>query len=234
MKRDNDKIGRDGGEEQESQCLFSVQFSEIERWNREMKEQSAYASPEQNPFITSIIFNYQQLYQQLQYSFPKSHMTCSQPAIDKPYGISLKGRLCFRWRNNWTGWADGVGWWRVKVRDNTTAPDWTTHLLFSQRNWQQSLSMSRYTISGLDTDLLWSEGIMGCHKYLPSGIMCSSKHWESAAMTVHMHACKCVCVSVVRPGLKKLFLLFQTVSEGAVWTMWVTVSPLSTGGHERW
>lgn len=71
-------------------CLFSVQSSEKERWNRKMKEQPAYASPEQNPFITSVIFNFQQLYQHLQYSLPKSHMTCSQPTIDKPYGIPWK------------------------------------------------------------------------------------------------------------------------------------------------
>lgn len=161
-----------------------------------MKEQPAYASQEQNPFITSVIFNFQQLYQHLQYSLPKSHMTCSQPTIDKPYGISLKGRFCFRWRNNWAGWAGGVGWCRVKVRDNTTAPDWTTHLLFSQRNWQQSSFQSRYTISGPDADPIWSEGIIGCHKYLLSCIRCAGKDCESADTSVFECVCKCVSVSL--------------------------------------
>lgn len=160
-------MGGDGGKDQEGRCLFSVQSCERERWNRKMKEQPAYASQEQNPFITSVIFNFQQLYQHLQLSLPKSHMTCSQPTIDKPYGASLKGRFCLRWGNNWAGRAGGVGWCGVKVRDDTTAPDRTTHFIFSQRSLRQSSFPSRYALSGLDSDPIWSEGIMGCHKYLP-------------------------------------------------------------------
>lgn len=68
----NDKMLRDGGKDQDSQCLFSIQSSEIERWNKKMKEQPAYASQEQNPFITSVMFNFQQLYLHLQYSLLKA------------------------------------------------------------------------------------------------------------------------------------------------------------------
>lgn len=196
MKWGNYKMGGDGGKDQESRCLFSVQSCEIERWNRKMKEQPAYAS--QDPFITRVIFNFQQLYQHLQLSLPKSHMTCSQPTIDKPYGVSLKGRFCFRWRNNWAGWAGGVSCCGVKVRDNTTAPGWTTHLLFSQRSWQQSPSPSKYTIYGLDTDPFWSEGIMGCHKYLPSCITLPGNTWNLQLwLSFWPSECECMYLSVL-------------------------------------
>ncbi len=96
-------MGGDDGKDQKSWRLLSVQSCEIERGNRKMKEQQAYASQEQNPFITSVIFNFQKLYQHIQSSLPKSHIKCSQPTIDKPYGASLKGRFCIRLRNNWVG-----------------------------------------------------------------------------------------------------------------------------------
>lgn len=137
---ENETVG-DGGEDQEIQGLFSIHSCETERWNRKMKEQPAYASQEQN--------------QHLQSSLPKSHTTCSQPTIDKPYGIFPKGRFSFRWSYSWTGGAGGAGQGRLTVRNNTTASDWTTHLLFSQ----QSTSLSRYTISGFHLDPLWSEEI---------------------------------------------------------------------------
>lgn len=97
-----------------------------------MKEQSAYASQEQNPFMSSVIFNFQQLYQHLQFALPKSHMTCFQPTIDKAI-------WCFPERQILLQTIDldkavesvVVG---VTVRNKATAPDWTTHLLFSQRS----------------------------------------------------------------------------------------------------
>lgn len=63
---------------------------------------------------------------------------------------------------------------------------------------------------------------MGCHKYLPSCITCTSKHSESAAMTLFLSAHVDVCVCVSECGicalsgarLMELFLLFQTVSKG--------------------
>ena len=72
----------------------------------------------------------------------------------------------------------------------------TAHPLFSQRSRQQS----RYTICGLDTDPVWSEGIMGCYKYLPSCITCAGKRLESAATTVFLswHECVFVCVCFVQ------------------------------------
>lgn len=207
-----------------------------------MKEQPAYASQEQNPFMSGVIFNFQQLYQHLQLSLPKSHMTCFQPTIDKPYGISLKGRYCFRWRNSWAGWVGGVGKGGVKVRNITTVPDWTTHPLFSHWSWQQSSSPSRYNYLclRLRSPLIWGDNGFPQispflhHVYQQTLGICS---YDGSV-------CTRVCVLVWGTSpvggykLTELILWFQTVSRG-LWRLqkknvWRgTVASLLTV-HERW
>lgn len=65
--------------------------------------------------MSSVLFNFQQLYQHPPLSLPKSHMTCSQPTIDKPYGASLKGRSSLQmkkqlsWMSRWSRLGRGGG-----------------------------------------------------------------------------------------------------------------------------
>lgn len=195
-------MGGDGGKDQESRCLFSVQSCEIERWNRKMKEQPAYASQEQNPFITRVIFNFQQLYQHLQLSLPKSHMTCSQPTIDKPYGVSLKGRFCFRWRNNWAGWAGGVSCCGVKVRDNTTATrlDHPSSIFPEELTTEPFPEQVHYLWLRHRSLLIWGDN--GLPQIPPILHYLTRKHLESAAMTVFLtervwvHVFECVAYTL--------------------------------------
>lgn len=176
------------------------------RNERKMKEQPTYVSQERNPFITIIIFNFQQLYQHL---FPgKSHMTCSKPTMDKPYGVSLKGRFRLRWGNNRAGWCPAArysSWMVPGSRWVKTPPCQTGPPIFYFPRGADNRALPQAGISGLDTDPLWSEGIMGCHKYLPPCITCTGKHCESFAscafLNVHVSLCApctflsvCVCV----------------------------------------
>ena len=208
-------MGGDGGKDQEGRCLFSVQSCERERWNRKMKEQPAYASQEQNPFITSVIFNFQQLYQHLQLSLPKSHMTCSQPTIDKPYGASLKGRFCFRWENNWAGRAGGVGWCGVKVRDNATAPDRTTHFIFSQRSFTTELFSKQVYSVGLRLRSYLICGDNGLPQIPPHSALRVPANTGNLQLwlpfCIHLNIWFCGIYSVGGSGLIES-LLFQTVS----------------------
>lgn len=211
-----------------------------------MKEQPAYASQEQNPFMSSVIFNFQQLYQHLQLSLPKSHMTCFQPTIDKPYGVSLKGRFCFRWRNNWAGWAGGVGWGGVKVRNNTTAPDWTTHLLFSPEELTTELipEQVHYLWLSLGSPLIWGDnGLPQIPPSLPYVYRQTLGICSHDCLFEHVRECECVPVggmyTVGGSKLIELFLLFQTVIEGpfeAAQTTWVAgyngVTALQQGAWE--
>lgn len=58
--------------------------------------------------MSSVLFNFQQLYQHPPLSLPKSHMTCSQPTIDKPYGASLKGRSSLQMKKQ-LSWMSRLG-----------------------------------------------------------------------------------------------------------------------------
>lgn len=60
--------------------------------------------------MSSVLFNFQQLYQHPPLSLPKSHMTCSQPTIDKPYGASLKGRSSLQMKKQ-LSWMSRLGRW---------------------------------------------------------------------------------------------------------------------------
>lgn len=83
--------------------------------------------------MSSVLFNFQQLYQHPPLSLPKSHMTCSQPTIDKPYGASLKGRSSLQMKkqlSRMSRWSR-LGRGEAKEKNNAAAPVWTTRLLFS-------------------------------------------------------------------------------------------------------